>query len=112
MELLNKDEKKIEYDNIDKEKKEIIKILLNEDINIENYLWIDFDSNLLVEYINKKDQNLKIKLLRLSLTDKYDSDMRRRIDIDVDDKPVFNYFIGKLLNLLEQHKDKKEDKKE
>ena len=105
MELLPENMEEINYVNIEEEKQKKIELLLNKDITIKNYLWIDFDSNLLVEYINKKEIQieLKIKLFELSLTNKYDSDMRRRIIIDVDDK-YFDTIIElfKLIKLIKK----------
>ena len=71
-----------------------IKILFNksDDITIDNYLWYNIDSNQLVDLLNSEtlvDTNLKIELFKLSLTEKYDNDTRRRIINDTDD----NYFM-------------------
>jgi len=79
---------KINYNHLNPKQKEIIEILLNKEssISIGNYLWIKFDSNLLVQmfYNNITSSDLKMKLLELSMMEQYDSDVRRRIDVDVD----------------------------
>jgi hypothetical protein len=89
----------INYDHLNENQQNQIKILLKKqsDINIDNYLWVKFDSNLLVSILNNIDTNieLKIKLFDLSLTSQYDSDTRRRIELDVDDFDFFNNIICK-----------------
>ncbi len=95
--------KKINYtynDNNDnpnaQKKNEMIKILLNElPITIDNYLWFNIDSELIVEMLNnsklfKNNIELYKKLIELSLTDKYNSDVRGRINITVENTEIFN----------------------
>ena len=77
-----------------------INILLNDDItmgSVNNYLWINWSSELLVDKINNEsiDFELRKKLLELSFTDKFDSDTRSQIVINTsDDTEFFEYFIA------------------
>jgi hypothetical protein len=74
-----------------------ILILLKEinNITIDNYLCIKYDTNLLVNKFNDEsiNNNLKLKLFELSLTNQFDNDTRRRINIDVDNSEFFNYIV-------------------
>ena len=64
------------------------------DITIHNYLHIKYDTNLLANKFDMHmDNDLTIKLFNLSLTEQFDSDTRRRINIDVDNSEFFNYII-------------------
>ena len=95
------DQNLINYDHLNENQQSIIKRLLKEPsyISIDNYMLINFDSNLLVEIFNTTtDKELKIKLFELSLTKKYDSDTRRRIELDVNDLDFFNNIICKYKN--------------
>ncbi len=86
--------KKNKYsDNIDKigfnkEKQIYIDYILKNNMNINNYIFYDIDSNILSEWIERAEENgeqeILVKLFELSLTNKYDSDLRRRIRIDTD----------------------------
>ena len=86
MELIKNESEKINYSLYNEVQQSIIKILLRENIKLSNYIWINYDSNLLVDLINNQSTNtdLKLKLFELSLTNLFDSDLRRRIEIDVD----------------------------
>ena len=97
MELKKTESTEIDYTSLNTEQIKKIRMLLNEDIN-ENYLWINFDSNLLKEYLNNEDtpNNLKIELFKLSLTNNYDSDLRRRIEINVDNEDFFKEIVSLL----------------
>ena len=64
---------------------------------IENYLYINFSSEFLVDTLNSSSEKFKEQLFILSLTDKYDSDLRRRIIID-DDTDFFNQIAKKFGN--------------
>jgi hypothetical protein len=92
------DEEEVDYTGFTEDKHDKISQLLKkkEIINKDNYFWIDWSSELLVETINvdTTEIELKKKLLELSFTDQYDSDTRRRIAIDVDNTDFFNYFIN------------------
>jgi len=89
----------VDYQNLTENQQNQIKILLKQKsfISIDNYLWFKFDSNLLVDMLNDSNTNieLKIKLFELSLISGYDSDARRRIELDVDNLHFFNYIICK-----------------
>ena len=83
----NKNKQQIKYTHLNKIQIDIIDTILKKEdtISIANYLDINFSSELLEKMFKslKTHQDLKIKLFELSLTDKYDSDLRRRIEIDV-----------------------------
>jgi hypothetical protein len=89
----------------DKEKNKYINYLLKKNINInlkiDNYLYYDIDSDILPDYINNIKNvdyyELKEKLFQLSLIDKYDNDLRRRIEIDTTQK-YFNLYKKYLIN--------------
>jgi hypothetical protein len=75
MKMKNEKNININYSNFNPKQQSIIKILLKKiDISIDNYLWINFSSELLVEEINNASTNpdLKIKLLELSLTSQFE----------------------------------------
>jgi hypothetical protein len=82
----NDDFNNINLDNISQQQQNQINILLKKNINESNYIDILFDSNLLVGKLNSNDTDieLKNKLFELSLTKKYDSDARRRIELNTD----------------------------
>ena len=88
-----------EYDikNLTDIQKLKINILLNDNTigNFNNYLWVNWSSELLVKKINDKSTDLELrkKLLELSFTEKFDSDTRSRIIINTVDKPIFNHFV-------------------
>jgi len=103
----------IEYDHFEEDKKFFIEILLNKSIDSVNYIYNKFNSELLVQILNKDtiaeeennklnsiiiNDDLKENLFELSITEQYDSDTRRRIYIDVD-TDYFNNIIGKLQNI-------------
>jgi hypothetical protein len=93
----------LDINDLNEEQVEIIYLLLNNKEQIYKilkkdklkYLWVNFDSNMLVDYINSEETpvDIKIKLLELSSTKKYDSDTRRRIVINADNKDLFKSFI-------------------
>jgi hypothetical protein len=64
-------------------------------INLEDYLNYDF-TNRLDEFMRKKniDTKLKLKIFELSLTNQFDADVRRRIEINVESE-FFNEIIKK-----------------
>ena len=88
--IKQEEQRKVEEINLEKFTKDQITniniLLKKEDITLDNYLHIDFNSEFLEIKFNSYFINpiLKIKLFELSLTNKYDSDLRRRIGIDVD----------------------------
>ena len=65
-------------------------------ITIDNYLSIKFESNLLIQMLNNISTNieLKIKLFELSLTEQYDNDTRKRIELDVDNLEFFDNILS------------------
>jgi hypothetical protein len=90
-------EKSVDISKLTPQQKNTIDIL-NKNIQptIDNYLYINFSSELLVETFESSSIELKKVLLILSLTGKYDSDLRRRIKIDVDDIEFFNWITVNL----------------
>jgi hypothetical protein len=74
-----------------------IKILLNDNTigNFNNYIWVNWSSELLVNKINNKSTDLQLrkKLLELSFTEKFNSDTRSRIRINTLDDNIFTHFI-------------------
>jgi hypothetical protein len=95
------DKKIINYDTskLTEHRKLKIDILLNNEIVINeilNFLWINWNSELLVKTINNLliNRELRKKLLELSFTDKIKLDTRRQIIIDTQDKDgLFIYFV-------------------
>ena len=91
-----KDLEEINFDNITEEKIEIIKILKNDIslMNKKNYLNYNLNSDELVNLLNMdviSDNQIKNNFFKLSLTKKYDDDVRRRIIIDITNKKI-DYF--------------------
>ena len=80
---------------------EIVNILLKkQEVTIYNYLLFDFTSEFLEGvFKNTEDNELKIKLFELSLTNKYDSDLRRRLEIDAE-SDFFNIIVEEYGYLL------------
>jgi hypothetical protein len=107
--IKQEEQRKVEEINLEKFTKDQITniniLLKKEDITLDNYLHIDINSEFLEFKFNSysTDPSLKIKLFELSLTNKYDSDLRRRIQIKVDNdffkNIVTNY--GKKKNIDE-----------
>ena len=95
MKIHNNYNKYINYQHFGEEKKSLIKELLKEDINEFNYLKINFTSELLTDEINysKNKLSFKKKLFELSLTEQFDDDTRRRINIDTDNEDFFDYIV-------------------
>ena len=92
---------RVDINNLTASQQLKINILLNDNMSIynsDNYIWVNWSSELLVEKINDKltDFELKKKLLQLSFTDKYDSDTRSRIIINTSENmgEFFEYFIA------------------
>ena len=106
MKALNKATFEINYDDLDKKQIDIINKLLRKDGT--DYMWIKFDSDLLARYLSYPEYSkLKLDLLKLSMTDQFDSDVRRRIVIDAN-ASYFNDFVNmgkdsKLLHKLEEY---------
>jgi hypothetical protein len=99
MEILKREES-YNYSNLTEDNIKIIEILLNKTINLDTYLWIKWNSELLVDVINNQNTNIELikKLLELSFIDNFDSDARRRIRINVDDSDISNYFVQNYKN--------------
>jgi hypothetical protein len=96
METLKKAKIKPDLTKLTPEQQNIINTLMNEvKITFENYLTINISSEKLETLFNSPDElkELKIALFKLSLTDKYDDDLRRRMKINV----TSNYFNDLLL---------------
>ncbi len=96
MENIRKKPTSIELNGVSEENKKYINYILQKNINSDNYLYYNFNSNELEQNI-KTAQNFElntvlVKLFELSLTDKYDSDLRRRIIIDTE-KILFHTII-------------------
>jgi hypothetical protein len=100
----------LDLSGITTEKQNKIDILLKQEklINMSDYIWIDINSDMLVKYINDPvtDKELKIKLLELSLSTKYDKDARRRIEIDVHNDFFNDFYLlsnEKTTNFLHEY---------
>ncbi len=66
----------------------IINLFQNWGINENNYLWYYISGDYLPALIDQnQNKNLKIKLLELSLTNLYNEDVRKRININVEASP-------------------------
>ena len=106
MKALKKATFEINYDDLDKKQIDIINKLLRKDGT--DYMWIKFDSDLLARYLSYPEYSkLKLDLLKLSMTDQFDSDARRRIVIDAN-ASYFNDFVNmgkdsKLLHKLKEY---------
>ena len=74
--------------------------------SIDNYLNINLSSELLEKTFISSSGELKKALFILSLTGKYDNDLRRRMCIDVDDVEFFNWITVNLSdnNKLEEYR--------
>ena len=105
--LINNNNNLIE---LDEKHKNMINIISNNynEINNDNYLFFNYTSdnlpNILKNYNNIK-KDIKYKLLLLSTTDKYDSDLRSRIEIHLDkniDKNIDENFIEYMINVENQ----------
>ena len=87
------------YSIFNEEKQTYIKILLNkfEFIDHENYIFFDIQQDYLPSYfLRTESEDLKIKLIQLALTNKYNSDVRRRVTIDLN----ANYFKKLIVTIL------------
>jgi hypothetical protein len=88
-------------------KNKIIKIILNKiPLSLENPININISSELLEKKFNNIETEIELKkiLFLLSLTDKFDNDLRRRMIIDINKKELF-CFIQLILsnfNLFEK----------
>lgn len=105
MELNIEKNESYDYSQFSVEKQNYIRILLNDNklISNDNYIYFNLDSNFLVELLYKLKENLnnddlEKKLINLSLTNKYDSDARRRIGIDTDKKYFVDILCGVVKN--------------
>ena len=97
---IKKEYKKIESDTLafcDEQKNKIN--ILKKIVDVNNYLKIDYSSELLEQHFNGTElsDNIKIWLLKLSMTKKYDDDLRRRLKVDVDTE-LFNTSLNLLNN--------------
>lgn len=74
-----------DFSHFNSEDKEFLNTLLENNINKDNYLKINFTSELLVKTFenNATNSDFLLLLIELALTIKYDSDLRSRIKIDV-----------------------------
>ena len=88
--------KSINYNLLNEKQKNLLDILENKNININNYIYNNIDSNLLEKLLNESstDINLKYKLFELSITNQFDSDARRRIIINVNKRDYFNFILN------------------
>jgi hypothetical protein len=87
----NRKNQEISYDGLNEEQINIIDKLLGKNITLSNYEWIKFDSNFLAHTINEyisDTEPLTQALLKLSITNQFDSDLRRRVNINI----YSNYF--------------------
>jgi hypothetical protein len=86
MEISPKQSTHNNFKNTTQKQQQIIDILLKKNINKSNYIDIFFDSDFIVEKLNNgnTDIELKNKLFELSLTKKYNDDVRRRIELNTD----------------------------
>jgi len=86
--ISEKDE--IVYSYLPKPQKDILDILLKKNINETNYVQMNFSSEELVNnYFLNDDIEIKYGLFKLTMTDYYDSDTRRRMILDVTNVPFF-----------------------
>ncbi len=94
--------KETNLSHLTSDEKRFINTILQEDIVIDNYLDMDLSNEKLQELIedqyenlddNEYDKEYYIGLFELSLTDKYDSDLRKRIKIG-DSQPMFDHILN------------------
>ncbi len=107
--ILEKNE--IRYNHLSQPQKVILDILLKKNITKENIIQINFSSEKLVYVFNHRNflfnsrynyndiQKIAICLFELSLTDKYDSDTRRQIELSVKNKSLFEKIAIKYGNI-------------
>jgi hypothetical protein len=95
-------EQQLDYDHLDDNKKNNIEILLNNknNINKDNYLFFNYSSELLVGILNDSETNINLwmKLFELSLTEQYNYDTRRRININVTNEILFQIILQYIVN--------------
>lgn len=89
---------KIKYDHItDEKQKAIFDILLKTKITEQNFIEINFSSELFEKtfqkFSEKFNANALYCLFQLSTTDKFDDDLRRRMKIDVNLRYFFEKFV-------------------
>ena len=85
-------QEKIDFLNLLSDNKKTIFKFLNDE---SKYLWVNINPDDFIEEYLYGITNIIIKdkkLLELSLTDRYDKDLRRRIDIDIKDFKKYEYF--------------------
>lgn len=86
MNAINQKSKEISYDGMNEEQINIIDKLLGKNITVSNYEWIKFDSNFLAHTITERISDIEPltqALLKLSITGQFDSDLRRRVKINI-----------------------------
>ena len=109
MEAIEKTNKEIIYDGLNGEQIEIIKKVFSR-VSINDYMWMNIDPNQLVSIIGIQGHNeinlFKLPLLQLSITDQFDSGVRRRIWLNTNES-YFNDFIDtcKEADLLDKLKE-------
>ncbi len=94
---------KLDLTDLTPEQQNKINILMNyEPIKANNYFDIKISSEQLEQLFNssKESTELKIELFKLSVTDKYNDDLRRRMQINV----TSNYF-NSILDIINSNKD-------
>jgi hypothetical protein len=107
MEAIKKTDRKIIYDGLNEEQIKTIDRVFSS-VSINDYMWIKLDPNQIVTSIEMSIYNeIKLPLLQLSITDQFDSDVRRRIRLRTNES-YFNDFIDMckkddLLNKLKEY---------
>ena len=97
MEHDNKKNKEIYYGDLDKYQQGIIDKLLRK--NITDYLMVKFDSDFIESTImDPPFSTLLLPLLLLSITDQFDSDLRRRIKINIESE-----YVNEFLNICKDN---------
>ena len=91
--------KTINYDHLYLGQQDFLDILYKKNITEKNYLEINISPENLIETFHKSVNNeLKIGLFELSLTNKYNDNIRRQIYINTEDASFFDMFAEKFGN--------------
>jgi hypothetical protein len=93
-EIIKENDIDIDIDSFNPKQRDIIKILTGETkISVDNYIFYNINKDEFVKLYNySNDLKLKLKLLELSMTNKYDKETRKRLQIDIEDEKILQIF--------------------
>ena len=94
IEHINDTPQNIDYSNLPPRQQGIIDLLLFSDVSSEKYDWVKFNPNIIFNLLyGDIPYEIVLKLLQLSITSQFDSDLRRRIRLNVETK-LFDDFLN------------------